>query len=544
MGWELSPLQEERARAILQLPDILKDLSSIQFQRETLSEGNSPFADRLQSEFSSIFHQPLLRGTLGVKRSSSPKRIGVVFSGGPAPGGHNVIAGVFDAMKRLHPSSELVGFLEGPEGVIEGKYKVLDESILAPYRNQGGFDLIGSGRTKIETQEQLRASLASIERLELDGLVVIGGDDSNTNAAILSQYCKQKEKNISVVGVPKTIDGDIKNAYVSVPFGFDTACKVYAEMIGNIGRDAVSARKYYHFIKLMGRSASHITLECALSTHPNIALIGEEILAKKMSLKDVVKQISDVIVERSEKGKDYGVVLIPEGVVEFIPEVGELIIELSARLAEANSSSKEEIVNTLPPLAKSCFVSLPKKIQDQLLQERDAHGNVHVSSIESEKLFMMLVQEELSRRASYRGKFQPVSHFLGYEGRCSFPSSFDATYCYALGSVAALLVDEGVLGYMCFVGRLKGDVSSWQIGGVPLTHLMTIETRKGKEKPVIKKALVDCKSSSFITFEKERGKWACQDMYRFPGPIQFAGEKSVTDTIPMTLSLDLSEERR
>ena len=482
----------------------------------------------------------MLEAKKGGGRISTSMRIGVVLSGGQASGGHNVITGLFDALKTLQASSSLYGFLDGPSGIVENKYKELTESLLAPYRNQGGFDLLGSGRTKIETPEQLKASLDNVLKLQLDGLVVIGGDDSNTNAAVLAEYFAEHGCKTRVVGVPKTIDGDLQNEQVGISFGFDSACKVYSEMIGNIARDALSAKKYYHFIKLMGRSASHITLECALSTRANFALLGEEVAFKKMTLSQVTSDICDMICKRADIGKNYGVVLIPEGLVEFIPEIGILIGELNTLLAHKETMSIDEVMRGLTPHSKGCFASFPEMIQKQLLLGRDPHGNVQLSLIETEKLLSETVARELEIRkikGLYKGKFNPIQHFFGYEGRAGMPSNFDAHYCYALGFVAALLLDEKVSGYMCFVSHLKAPVSQWAIGGVPLVSLMNMEVRHGKEKPVIKKALLDMEDAPYLFYAKEREKWQTEDLYRFPGPTQYCGDDDVSFSVPLTLQL-------
>lgn len=442
-------------------------------------------------------HSFLVKGHLGNNRSFRPLHVGVVFSGGQAPGGHNVAAGLFDALKKMHPESRLFGFLDGPNGIVIGKSVELTKHLIDPYRNQGGFDLLGSGRTKIETEEQLKSALNTASKSKLDGIVIVGGDDSNTNAAILSEFFLKKKSSTKVIGVPKTIDGDLKNSFVEVPFGFDTATKTYAELIGNIACDALSSKKYYHFIKLMGKSASHVTLECALATHPNLTLIGEE----RKSLAKITAEISDLIINRSQAGKNYGVILIPEGLIEFIPDIQ---------------------------------TSLPEAIQKQLLIEKDPHGNLNVSAIATENLLIEAVSLELEKR-QFQGKFSPVSHFFGYEGRSGFPSNFDATYCYALGYVAALLIDYGLTGYMGFVGNLAEPVEHWAIGGLPLSTLLHLEERKGKMQPVIAKALVDLKSKPYLQFKKEAPHWATEDVYRCPGPIQFFGDPVLTDSVPLTV---------
>lgn len=483
------------------VPSILENLSHLAFSKQKLEGVSSDVAPL----FPHTSGHPLLRaGKRGEEAKFSPLKVGVLFSGGPAAGGHNVICGLLDALKTLHPGCELVGFLEGPDGILKNAHKPLPPDLLVSYRNQGGFDLIGSGRGKIETEEQLQTSLNVVQNLKLDGLVIIGGDDSNTNAAVLAEYFLAKNCKTKVIGVPKTIDGDLQNPYVAISFGFDTACKTYSELIGNIARDALSSRKYYHFIKLMGRSASHITLECALATHPNLALIGEECAAKKKGLNEIVDEICALVIARAKKGKNYGTILIPEGLIEFLPNI------------------------------QAEIPSFPQKIQEQLLLEKDAHGNIPLSAIETEYLLIEKVKEAL-KKADFKGKFSPISHFFGYEGRCAFPSFFDANYCYALGMTAALLLMHGNTGYMAFVEGLTKPPAEWQVGGVPLTHLMHIETRKGKPKPVIKKALVDLSGKPFSQFQRARDKWKEEECYLFPGPLQFFGPPSLTDPGPSCL---------
>jgi diphosphate-dependent phosphofructokinase len=522
-------LQKIRADYKPPLPPALSDLRALSFVREELSVDSS-----IKELFPKTADQPLLKGISETQREFKPLRIGLLFSGGQAPGGHNVIWGLFEAAKNLHRESCLFGFLGGPSGLIDQKVHALTEDLLLPFRNQGGFDLIGSGRTKLETEQQLEASLQAVKSLALDGLVIIGGDDSNTNAALLAEYFLKHNCLTKIIGVPKTIDGDLQNPYVPISFGFDTACKIYSEMIGNIARDALSARKYTHFIKLMGRSASHITLECALATQPNLALIGEEVAAGKKRLDQIVKEMADLIVKRSEMGKNFGVILIPEGIVEFIPEVDLLIKELnhpSLKLDEPSSRLTE-------PALRS-FRSLPETIQKQLLLERDPHGNVQLSSIETERLFIEKVGKELNERkraGSFKGRFSPHGHFFGYEGRAAFPSNFDSTYCYALGMTAARLIASGATGYMAFVRNLSQDVSKWEVGGVPFTALLHTEIRKGVMKPVIRKALVDLKGAPFRSFAALRERCATEDLYQFPGPMQFSGDPSLTDSSPLILT--------
>ena len=525
-------LQQARQAQLPDLPAILKDPTLVNFTKSPTGAGQ----EKIQALFPLIREQTVLSGQKGQKRASKPLQVGVVLSGGQAAGGHNVIIGIHDCLKQLNANSRLFGFLDGPSGIISGKSKELTAEIIAPYRNQGGFDMIGSGRTKIETEEQLSAALSVVQKMKLDALVIIGGDDSNTNAAILAEYFLKHGCSTKAIGVPKTIDGDLKNAYVATSFGFDTAAKTYSEIIGNIARDALSAKKYYHFIKLMGRSASHIALECALATQPNLTLIGEEVAEKKMTLSQIVNTIADLVAKRAETGKNYGVVLIPEGLIEFIPEIGVLIKELNqllsadAPVSEVSSKLSSTIATVLrrSSRAHSC---------EQLLKTRDPHGNVQVSLIETERLLIEAVAKELEKRGK-DGKFSSIPHFLGYEGRSGYPSCFDSNYCYALGFTAALLVDEGATGCMAFVSGLEKPVREWGIGGVPLTSLMHLETRKGKEKPVIQKALVDLKGKPFSHFHEQRELWKTQDEYCYPGPIQFFGDKALTDHVPLTLLLE------
>ena len=538
----MSPLQELRKEYSPVIPKILTSLQEIVFHASHISSAKP----KIQERFPLISAFPVLRAGKGSRqRASKPLNIGVVFSGGQAAGGHNVISGLFDAMHSINPGAQLFGFLDGPSGIFSGNYRKLTQELIAPYRNQGGFDLIGSGRSKIETEEQFAASLDVVRSLKLDGLVIIGGDDSNTNAAFLAEYFLKNECPVKVIGVPKTIDGDLKNPFVDISFGFDTACKTYSELIGNIARDALSAKKYYHFIRLMGRSASHIALECALSTQPNLALIGEEIARDKMTLDQIVRSIADLISQRETLGKHYGIILVPEGLIEFIPEIGALIKELNALLVSSSALSPDEARKKLTSASQICFSSLPDEIQKQLLLHRDPHGNVQVSLIETEKLLMQMVGKELSSRDA-KTAFNPLSHFFGYEGRSGLPSNFDCNYCYTLGIAAALLIENGVTGCMCAVQNLALPPSEWEIAAVPLTSLMDMEMRKGKEKPVVQKALVDLNGQTFAHFAKHREEWAVDDLYQSPGPIQFFGPSQVCDNVPFTItpSFRLAEEQR
>eukprot|EP01103_Thecamoeba_quadrilineata_P014831 TRINITY_DN4520_c0_g1_i1.p1 TRINITY_DN4520_c0_g1~~TRINITY_DN4520_c0_g1_i1.p1 ORF type:complete len:535 (-),score=102.28 TRINITY_DN4520_c0_g1_i1:174-1778(-) len=513
-----SPLQEQRLRYQPQVPPIFtsvaQHLCKIDVDAPPVPE------DGIRKLFPLTSLQPLINLIPGPNVAGAPLKVGVVLSGGPAPGGHNVISGIFDYLKSRNTQSQLFGFLGGPKGVIKGKFIEISETLLAKYRNQGGFDIIGTGRDKIETPEDFKSSLQVCSNLQLDGLVVVGGDDSNTNAALLAEYFLTNKIKTKVIGTPKTIDGDLKSKQVEVSFGFDSATKVYSSLIANIATDANSSLKYYHFIRLMGRSASHITLECALQTHPNIAFIGEEVEAKKKTLKQLTSQIVDVVVERAKKGINHGVILIPEGLIEFIPEVGVLIRELNEVLS--GSPDHTNIEKKLTKESASVFALLPKMIQEQLLLDRDPHGNVQVSRIETETLLASLVAEkieQLKANGSFKGSFNFTKHFFGYEGRCVPPTNFDSDYCYVLGKTAGALIELGKTGLLAIVRNLTAPVEQWRAGGLPLTSLMDIERRKGKNKPVIKKALVELDGPAFKTFVEVRDQWAMHCAYRNPGRI-------------------------
>lgn len=509
-------LQHYRQLYQPRLPILFSNIDKLALSKETSQE--NPLDENLVSLFPETCKLPIVNVVAGLA-PHRPLKVGIVFSGGPAPGGNNVISGLFDALKKLNPNSELIGFLDGPGGVIKNQSRQLTEDIIASIRNQGGFDCIGTGRTKIETTEQFEAAAKTLTDHQLDGLVVVGGDDSNTNAAFLAEYCKQHHIPTHIVGVPKTIDGDLKNVYIEASFGFDTASKTYAETIGNLLKDSLSQKKYYFFIKLMGRSASHLTLECALKTQVNMALIGEEIASKKLSLADVVNQIVDLIRKRAELKKNYGVILIPEGLLEFIPECQQLFAELAVK-------------DKLTPHSAECFAKFPESLKHQLLLDRDPHGNIQLSKIETERLLIEWVSRELSDL-----QFSPQPLFCGYEGRSAFPSNFDCTYCYALGHVAALLIQEGATGCMCILRNLTKPVEEWTAAGVPIVKMLHFETRKGKKQAVLKKALVNLTSTSFLYFAKEREKWQLDDRYLYPGPIQFEGPPELTDAHPLTLAL-------
>ena len=505
-------------------------------------------AAEIKKLFPHIYGKPTLTFAKAKKASKKAFNVGVVLSGGQAPGGHNVVSGILDGIKASSPKSNLIGFLGGPSGLIENKFVNLTPAFVKDYRNTGGFDIIGSGRTKLETEEQFASALSTMQAHKLDALVIVGGDDSNTNACMLAEYIAAKGSPISVIGVPKTIDGDLKNSEIGTSFGFDTASKVYSELVGNICRDANSAKKYWHFIKLMGRSASHITLEVALQTQPNLTFISEEIAEKKMTLDQVVKTITDAIVRRSEMKKNFGVIVIPEGLIEFIPEVKKLIAELNDLLAGKDDfatlgmDDKLQFVNkNISAASAKVFSSLPMLIKSQLLMDRDPHGNVQVSRIETDKLLIDLVGDalrELKQAGKYKGKFSALSHFFGYEGRCASPSNFDADYCYGLGFNAAALIAVGANGYMSTLKNLAAPAEKWVPGGVPLTMMMNMEHRHGKDKPVIKKALVDLKGKPFKTLAANRAEWTVTESYQDPGAIQYWGPSAVCDATTKTLALE------
>jgi len=520
----------------------------------TIKEGDATKSVSDQTEIKNIFPNtygmPLLTLVPGEKKEYPALNVGVILSGGQAPGGHNVISGLFDGLKRLNPENKLYGFLGGPSGLVDHQFIELTARVVDEYRNTGGFDIIGSGRTKLEEEWQFMKSDEICKKLNISAILIIGGDDSNTNACVLAEYYLQKKTPIQVIGCPKTIDGDLKNELIETPFGFDTACKVYSELIGNIQRDASSARKYWHFIRLMGQSASHITLECALQSHPNICLISEEIEAKNMTLDDIVESIIKIIVSRSNEGLEFGTVLIPEGLFEFIPVMKSLIVELNEMLAdntdfnELNSDEerREYVKEMLQPENCKVFRSLPKGIANQLIIDRDPHGNVQVSPIETEKLLIEMVGKRLAQlkaEGTYTGKFSALHHFFGYEGRCATPTNFDADYTYSLGKTAAVLISEGKTGYIATIGNLTQPSSHWVAGGIPFTMMMNMEQRSGRMKPVIQKALVRLDGKPFMILEKYREKWA-RDLsdFIYPGPIQYFGPTEVCDQPPRTLVLE------
>ncbi len=507
-------------------------------------------ADKISQYFSATFGSPELTFQPGQSGTLPALTVGVILSGGQAPGGHNVIAGLYDGLKSLNPASKLYGFLKGPDGLIKGEQILLTDEIIDAYRNTGGFDMIGSGRTKLETEEHFKSAQKHCEELGIKSLVIIGGDDSNTNACLLAEYYKKNGIGINVIGCPKTIDGDLKNDCIETSFGFDTACRVYSELIGNIGRDANSAKKYWHFIKLMGRSASHIALECALQTQPNIAIISEEVAARKMTLKDLVENIAEVVAARADRGMNFGVALIPEGLIEFIPEMKTLIASLNDLLAQEaetfnslfDTSEKLQFISSrLSQDSSFVFSSLPREIQVQLCLDRDPHGNVQVSLIETEKMLAEMVRvrlNELKSAGVYKGKFSAQTHFFGYEGRCAAPSNYDADYCYSLGYTAAALLGAGATGYMASVRNTTKPASEWVAGGIPITMMMNVERRHGQDKPVIQKALVKLDGAPFREFAAHRAEWAVETSYVYPGPIQYFGPSEVCDQVTKTLMLE------
>ncbi|MFO8000111.1 MAG: diphosphate--fructose-6-phosphate 1-phosphotransferase [Marinilabilia sp.] len=543
-----SPLQIAREKYAPKLPVSLQGGVKVVEGEKTRSAADEA---EIAKTFPNTYGMPVLSfEASGEKKDYPAVNVGVILSGGQAPGGHNVISGLFDGLKSQNSKSKLYGFLGGPGGLIDNNYKELTADVIDEYRNTGGFDIIGSGRTKLEEESQFDQTLESCKKLNISALVIIGGDDSNTNAAVLAEYFEKINAGVQVIGVPKTIDGDLKNEMIETSFGFDTACKVYSELIGNIERDANSAKKYYHFIKLMGRSASHIALECALQTQPNVAIISEEVEAKNMTLDDVVDQIVDVVVKRAENGDNFGSVLIPEGLVEFIPAMKSLISELNDLLAshesevnalETNKERREFVAGKLSEASAKVFTHLPNSFANQLLLDRDPHGNVQVSMIETEKLLIDMVKskvKKLKKKGEFKGKFSAQGHFFGYEGRCAAPSNFDADYTYSLGNTAAVLIAEGKTGYMTAVRNLSAASDEWIAGGIPITMLMNMERRHGSMKPVIQKALVKLEGKPFQTFASNRQKWANETQYVYPGPIQYFGPSEVCDQTTRTLQLE------
>ena len=549
---KLSPLQLARYQYNPKLPGMLRGGIAEICVKDGAATESVADQDKIKALFPNTYGKNEITFQKGKNTAPAKKQVvGVILSGGQAPGGHNVICGLYDALKATDKDNVLYGFKGGPSGLIDDDYIIFDDEYINAYRNTGGFDIIGSGRTKLETQEQFAIVVENCKNHGVNALVIIGGDDSNTNAAVLAEYCAAHNTGIQVIGCPKTIDGDLKNEDIECSFGFDTATKTYSEIIGNIERDANSAKKYWHFVKVMGRSASHVALECALETQPNICLIGEEVAAKKMSLAQIADYIADSVANRAAKGWNFGIAIIPEGIVEFVPEFSVLIAEINELLA----GEKADAFNALPTwkekyafieagLTKesmAVFAILPESIQQQLFLERDPHGNVQVSLIESEKLFSALVKDNLAARkaaGTYKGKFSALHHFLGYEGRCAFPSNFDADYCYSLGYNAFMLIQYGYTGYLSKISNLHKPAEEWVAGGMPITKMMNIERRHGADKPVIRKALVELDGAPFKFFAENRAQWAVETCYEYPGAIQYFGPSEVCDLTTRTLALE------
>jgi len=552
---DLSPLQKARYQYAPKLPKMLRNgISEISVLEgeETTSVADQ---EKIKALFPNTYGKKEITFQKGQNTSVAKKQVvGVILSGGQAPGGHNVVCGLYDALKATNPENVLYGFKKGPSGLLEDDYLIFDDAYIDQFRNTGGFDIIGSGRTKLETEDQFAVAAEVCKKHGITAIVIIGGDDSNTNAAVLAEYFAAHDAGVQVIGCPKTIDGDLKNEDIECSFGFDTATKTYSEVIGNIERDANSAKKYWHFVKVMGRSASHVALECALQTQPNVCLISEEVAEKKMSLSQIADYIADSVEARAAKGMNFGVAIIPEGVVEFVPEFSALIAEINELLAGSKAETfnalpnwKEKyafIENGLSQEAMSVFAILPEGIQQQLFLERDPHGNVQVSLIESEKLFSAIVKAKLEERkaaGTYKGKFNALHHFFGYEGRCAFPSNFDADYCYSLGYNAFMLIQYGYNGYLSKVSNLSKSADEWVAGGMPITKMMNIERRHGEDKPVIRKALVELDGKPFKFFEAHREEWAKETCYTYPGAIQYYGPAEVCDLTTRTLALEKGE---
>ena len=552
---KLSPLQTARYQYSPKLPGMLRNgIAEISVKE---GEATQSVADqeKIKALFPNTYGKKEIVFEKGANTSEAKKQVvGVILSGGQAPGGHNVICGLYDALKATDKENVLYGFKNGPSGLLDDDYLIFDDEYIDAYRNTGGFDIIGSGRTKLESEDQFAVAAEVCKKHGITAIVIIGGDDSNTNAAVLAEYFAAHNPGVQVIGCPKTIDGDLKNEDIECSFGFDTATKTYSEVIGNIERDANSAKKYWHFVKVMGRSASHVALECALETQPNVCLISEEVAAKKMSLSQIADYIADSVEKRAANGMNFGVAIIPEGVVEFVPEFSALIKEINELLA----GSKTEEFNALPtwkdkyafiekgltPESMAVFAILPETIQQQLFLERDPHGNVQVSLIESEKLFSALVKNKLDERkaaGTYKGKFSALHHFFGYEGRCAFPSNFDADYCYSLGYNAFMLIQYGYNGYLSKVSNLSKPAEEWVAGGMPITKMMNMDRRNGEDKPVIKKALVDLEGKPFKYFEAHRDEWAVETAFTYPGAIQYYGPAEVCDLTTRTLALEKGE---
>ena len=544
---EKSALQIARAAYQPKLPKALQGAVKIKEGKATQSVGDQ---EEIKKLFPNTYGMPIVEFEPATEANTKKMNVGVILSGGQAPGGHNVITGLFDQIKKLNPENRLYGFILGPGGLVDHNYMELTPEIIDDYRNTGGFDMIGSGRTKLEKVDQFEKGLEIIRELDIKAIVIIGGDDSNTNACVLAEYYAAKKYGVQVIGCPKTIDGDLKNDQIETSFGFDTACKTYSELIGNIERDCNSARKYWHFIKVMGRSASHIALECALQTQPNICLVSEEIEQKGMSLDDIVTYIANAVCQRAADGNNFGTVIIPEGVIEFIPAIKKLIAQLNDVLAlpEAKNLDRHESIDFvkahLTEENLAVFNSLPTGVARQLALDRDPHGNVQVSLIETEKLLSTMVAqklEKMKKEGKYAGKFSAQHHFFGYEGRCAAPSNFDADYCYALGTSAAQLIANGKTGYMAIVKNTTAPAEQWIAGGVPITMMMNMEKRAGEMKPVIRKALVELDGAPFKAFAAQRDRWARETAYVYPGPIQYWGPTEVCDQPTRTLALEQSK---
>ncbi len=552
---KLSPLQIARYSYLPKLPGMLRNGIDNICVKEGDSTQSVADQEKIKSLFPNTYGKKEITFQKGKNTSTNKKQVvGVILSGGQAPGGHNVVCGLYDALKATNKENVLYGFRNGPSGLIEDDYLIFDDDYINQYRNTGGFDIIGSGRTKLETKEQFAIAAEVCKKHGITAIVIIGGDDSNTNAAVLAEYFAANNTGVQVIGCPKTIDGDLKNEDIECSFGFDTATKTYSELIGNIQRDANSAKKYWHFIKVMGRSASHVALECALETQPNVCLISEEVAAKKMSLAQIADYIADSVATRAAKGMNFGVAIIPEGVVEFVPEFSVLIHEINELLAGSKADAFNKLTNWkekyafiekgLTKESMAVFAILPEGIQQQLFLERDPHGNVQVSLIESEKLFSALVKANLEARknaGTYKGKFNPLHHFFGYEGRCAFPSNFDADYCYSLGYNAFMLIQYGYNGYLSKVSNLSKPAEEWVAGGMPITKMMNIERRHGEDKPVIRKALVELNGKPFQYFAAHRAEWAVETAYTYPGAIQYYGPTEVCDLTTRTLALEKGE---
>ncbi|MBQ8597242.1 MAG: diphosphate--fructose-6-phosphate 1-phosphotransferase [Lachnospiraceae bacterium] len=548
----ISPLQKSRYEYTPKLPGMLRNGIADICVKEGEETQSVADQEKIKALFPNTYGKKEITFQKGQNTSVAKKQIvGVILSGGQAPGGHNVVCGLYDALKATNPENELYGFKGGPSGLIEDDYIILTDEYVDQFRNTGGFDIIGSGRTKLETNEQFAIAAEVCKKHGITAIVIIGGDDSNTNAGILAEYFAANNTGVQVIGCPKTIDGDLKNEDIECSFGFDTATKTYSEIIGNIERDANSAKKYWHFVKVMGRSASHVALECALETQPNVCLISEEVAAKKMSLSAIADYIADSVEKRAAKGMNFGVAIIPEGVVEFIPEFSVLIQEINELLAGSKADAFNELLTWaeknafiekgLTEESLDVFNLLPPAIQQQLFLDRDPHGNVQVSLIESEKLFSAIVADKLAERkeaGTYKGKFNALHHFLGYEGRCAFPSNFDSDYCYSLGYNAFMLIQYGYNGYLSKVSNLSAPANEWVAGGMPITKMMNIERRHGEDKPVIKKALVELDGAPFKYFEAHRDEWAVETCFKYPGAIQYYGPTEVCDITTVTLALE------